>query len=125
VERRVTLVGGNPTGSSKKRRVTYFISAHDRKDKLVGIKIGSTTVGPSGDITANVKRRLLNLQTGSVLDLKLIGVYTPSDIERKAHRLLQRHRLRGEFFAPHKEVISFVEDVLQIDRLLQKALQAV
>lgn len=65
------------------------------------IKIGFTV--------GNVSQRIQSYQGGSPYELLWVGAFkgTKRD-EADAHRALAAHRLRGEWFRPTPEVISFV-----------------
>lgn len=64
------------------------------------IKIGRTTQG-------HIHVRLSQLQCGNPSPLRLLG-YLPGDLglERAMHSILARHRLQGEWFAAHPEVLK-------------------
>src|SRR5262245_48535376 len=49
--------------------------------------------------------RLDDLQTGNPRKLVLLA-YTARPTEREAHKRLQRHRLRGEWFRPDPQVLA-------------------
>lgn len=71
----------------------YFIKAG--KNKRAPIKIG---------VAANIERRLNTLQTGNHLELFLIAAIKCDSknhaygLESMFHRMLKRHRMRGEWF---------------------------
>lgn len=76
----------------------YFIRSGDGP-----IKIG---------YSKNVQRRLKDLQTISPYPLSILATYPgcPSD-ERRFHRLFAEHRLEGEWFAPHEDILAEIEAV--------------
>jgi hypothetical protein len=59
---------------------------------------------------ANARARLKALQTGSGAPLILLATQPGgAEQERALHILLKKHRLRGEWFAPHADVLKVVE----------------
>jgi hypothetical protein len=64
------------------------------------IKIGSSCV---------IERRLTELQIGSPLALNLRAVI-PGDmgVERGLHRKFALHRLHGEWFTPHQDILDLI-----------------
>lgn len=58
----------------------------------------------------DVKRRVIALQTTAAKRLRLLH-HEAGDgkVERAAHKRLAAHRLTGEWFSPHPEVLQFVE----------------
>src|SRR3954462_9184799 len=72
----------------------YFLQTGDGGP----VKIGST---------ADVRARVQFLQCGSPERLRLLGV-VDGDVfdERRVHRLLAAHRIRGEWFKPAPEVLA-------------------
>jgi hypothetical protein len=75
----------------------YFIQAED----VGSIKIGHTS--------GSVNKRLAELQTGSPVRLRVIGVMpgTPQD-EMNLHRAFACSRVQGEWFHPTRDLILFV-----------------
>ncbi len=80
--------------------IVYFMR---RSDDVGPVKIGSTTA-PG--------RRLSYMMSWSPEPLSIVAT-TPGDVrkERQFHSLLASHRLHYEWFAPHAEVLSVVDDV--------------
>jgi hypothetical protein len=77
------------------------IAAADRKSKLLKLYIIRAGKGSRFKIgiSRNPKSRLLELQTGSALSLKLVAVVVASvKHEREAHRILAPWRRHGEWF---------------------------
>jgi len=75
----------------------YFIQAGDGGP----IKIGVTT---------DVQDRLSTLQIGSALPLVLLlEVWGGIEQERGYHETFAEHRMRGEWFAPHEDLLAFIE----------------
>ncbi len=66
------------------------------------IKIGFTT---------NIKRRIIILQNGYPEKLKVLGfIQGTKETEETIHTELQKHRINGEWFEPHPEVLKKVAD---------------
>lgn len=74
--------------------LVYFI----QRGKRGPIKIGATARNPAA--------RLADLQTASPEKLRLLGCVRSS--ERYLHELFREHHIAGEWFRPHKRVLSFV-----------------
>lgn len=76
----------------------YFIQAGNGGP----IKIGYTGSDP--------KDRLATLQTGNALPLRVLVTVrgTPQD-EAALHRLFNKHRMQGEWFAPDDQILAFVQ----------------
>lgn len=74
--------------------------------------------GPDGPIkigfTASLpKRRLNELVTASPFALRILGyVQGTINFERRLHARLKVHRTKGEWFAPHSEVLEAVRETL-------------
>ena len=68
---------------------------------------GPIKIGSSEDLAS----RLSTLQTGCAEPIRLLGAVRVSDpvVERRLHRHLSEHRLRGEWFAPHPDVFAALE----------------
>jgi len=62
------------------------------------IKIGSTRGRPSS--------RLVAIQVGSAERLRLLGYLR--DDESRVHALFRQHRIGGEWFHPHQDILNFV-----------------
>jgi hypothetical protein len=87
---------------AKRQRYVYVV----RSGKAGAFKIG---------IAWDVERRLCGLQTTSPRQLRLIHHEAGGGkVERAAHKALAAHRLKGEWFRPHPEVLAFVEKVKTI-----------
>jgi hypothetical protein len=84
------------TGDRKKKRFVYAV----RHVRTKRIKIGSSLM----PIT-----RLSQLQVANSEELELLGV-CPGGLqaEEALHRRFARHRVRGEWYKPHKEVLNWV-----------------
>lgn len=78
----------------------YFIQC---KSELGAIKIGWAQ---------NVKKRLKALQTACPHELEVIAYYGPTyrEAEIETHELFAKHRLRGEWFYPHDELLKFIRE---------------
>jgi hypothetical protein len=76
------------------RMVTYFV----QRARGGPIKIGRSV---------HVGRRLIALRTGTHERLVILATID-GDHEARLHQLLARHRLRGEWFSPHPEVLAAV-----------------
>jgi len=77
---------------------TYFVS-----DGVGPIKIG---------FAMNVKTRLKALSTGSPVKLKVLATRRgPARVERFYHKRFAAHRLHGEWFSRHPDILA------EIDRL--------
>lgn len=79
----------------RKHSVVYFIQAADGP-----IKIGHAV---------NVENRLIRLQIGNAQPLKLLGVKQGGvAIEKSYHQRFNEHRIRGEWFHPHPDILNEV-----------------
>lgn len=77
----------------------YFIEASYAKTKF--IKIG---------YSANPKTRLRNLQSSCPLPLKLLGCRPGNEAdEHSLHFQFRRHRVRGEWFRPHQDLLATIQ----------------
>lgn len=82
-------------------KLVYFIQAGEG---------GPIKIGTAG----NMRTRLNALQTGSAEVLTLLATFEGGILEeRKLHRELRSHRIHGEWFRPH-------EDVMRMVRLYQR-----
>lgn len=82
----------------------YFIQAGDGGE----IKIGTAQ---------NPWARLKELQTGNGKQLRLLAVVPGGPREEgELHDRFRAHGIRGEWFAPHAEIITFVEGVTAAQR---------
>lgn len=79
------------------RLVTYFIS----DDLCSAVKIGRTY---------NISERLDCLQTGSARTLRVLAV-VDGDHEDKFHKRFSHLRLRGEWFSPALELLTFISQL--------------
>lgn len=67
------------------------------------IKIGFTKI--------SVRRRLVQLKQSSPYDIEWLGFFRGTYLdERAAHRKFHQYRLRGEWFEPHANILSFIEE---------------
>jgi hypothetical protein len=67
------------------------------------IKIGFTKT--------SVRRRIIALQQSSPYEIEWLGYFAGTYLdERAAHRRLHAHKLRGEWFLPHKDVFDFIQE---------------
>ena len=77
-------------------------------------------IGPEGGpikigYTANLTARLRSLRLANALPISLLAsVEGPTRLEREYHRRFAAHRLHGEWFAPHPDILA------EIDRLTTK-----
>jgi hypothetical protein len=71
-------------------------------------------VGTDGPIkigqTIDVQKRLSMLQTGNHEEMRLLLVLPDRSAERELHRRFTSCRLRGEWFKPAPELLSFIRD---------------
>lgn len=75
----------------------YFV----QQDETGPIKIGCTT---------NVDKRLAQLQIGSAVPLRLLGVMTGHHAqEASLHEQFAKDRLEGEWFSPSRELLEYIE----------------
>jgi len=63
------------------------------------IKIGQTSKDPQTRVAA--------LQIGSAEPLRLLGFFRSK--ESKIHEMFREHRMSGEWFRPHPEILTFIE----------------
>jgi hypothetical protein len=82
------------TTMGKKMKTVYFI----QRGEDGPIKIGSTGLDP--------RHRLAALQIGSAERLRLLGYLQSKETE--IHSLFSEHRLSGEWFRPHQDILEFV-----------------
>lgn len=69
------------------------------------VKIGFTREGPA--------KRIAQLQQSCPWKLRMMGFVAGSKHhERALQERLQKHRMEGEWFAPHREVITLINNVL-------------
>jgi hypothetical protein len=77
--------------------MVYFIQIQDNGP----IKIGSAKHPPS---------RMSMLQIGIPEKLNLVMVlFGDNELERILHRKFNNHRIRGEWFRPHEDILSFIK----------------
>jgi len=116
MERKISLVGGTPTGAPKieRRKETYFLGCWSPAGKLRYVKIGVTGLG-------NSRRRLKTLQTGNPDRLTLMAVYC-GDVERKLHREFKSTRLhkKTEFFKATPKLLRLIEQLRNINEDLKR-----
>lgn len=98
--------------SSTLPRITvYFIQVDrpDVEDMLGPIKIGRA------HSPAAARTRLCDLQVASPWPLRLLGIIpcAPEDTERRLHRRFKAHRMRGEWFAPVKSLLRYIQEYAQ------------
>ena len=80
---------------SKHQGHVYFVQAGEG---------GPIKIGWSQDVA----QRIAGLQTAQAEPLRLLGTLPGTRLdEARVHRVLDHHRLRGEWFHPHAEVIRF------------------
>jgi hypothetical protein len=80
----------------------YLIRAETSVFGIDGaLKIGFTRYDPAG--------RVAHLQIGCPFPLVLIGYIRPGSVrlEKQIHGMFARHRLQGEWFRPHAEILNF------------------
>lgn len=86
------------------------------KQQMHGIVYFFRWAAPGGPIKigftkTSVRRRIQVLKQSSPYDIEWLGYFYGTYLdERKAHRHLHRHRLRGEWFTPAQEVLDFIEE---------------
>lgn len=69
---------------------------------------GPIKIGTAGD----VERRLRSLQSGNPVTLVLLGAMPAwGGEESELHAAFAEHRIRGEWFRPHPDLIAYVRDV--------------
>lgn len=86
---------------------TYFIRA------LSGgghIKIGRTT---------DLDVRLKSLQCSNPHELVLLG-YLEKDVESILHRKFSEHKVRGEWFSPHPDILSYIKENCVVSSQFQR-----
>lgn len=79
--------------------ITYFIQAgHD----------GPIKIGTASDPESRIK----TLQCGNHVPLRLLASFPDSGdtSEKKLHRRFAKHQIRGEWFAPHYDILKFVKE---------------
>jgi uncharacterized protein YozE (UPF0346 family) len=85
----------------EKGTVYFLKSPHSHE-----IKIGFT----SGEVS----KRLSSLQTSHPYQLELLTTIPGNtDLERSLHQQFEQYRLRGEWFKPHPEIISYISNIKQ------------
>ena len=89
-------------------KVIYFI----RNGEDGPIKVGYTE--------DNAEYRLKSLQTGNPDELTLLGeIYGSKDDERKIHKKFEKHKLRGEWFNPENDLLSFISNKIEKADLME------
>lgn len=82
----------------------------DRRIYFIGSEAGPIKIG----VADCAKSRLETLQTGSPVKLFIMAEMSGGpNIERSYHEKFSEHRLHGEWFAPHPDILA------EIDRLKQ------
>lgn len=77
----------------------YFAEASDTNNRF--IKIG---------YSAEPRRRVQSLQASCPMQVKLLGVLPGNkDTERQFHREFRRHRIRGEWYHPHEDLLDTIK----------------
>jgi hypothetical protein len=77
-------------------RTVYFI----QRGETGPIKIGKTRHDP--------RRRMATLQVGSAERLHLLGCCAEFE-ETKVHFQFRQHRMSGEWFMPHPDILDFIQ----------------
>ena len=86
----------------------YFIAAIDWDDPEIvgGIKVGVSGYPPE---------RARKLQVDNPLRVELLGWFeAPAGTEKILHGRLAAHRLHGEWFRPHRDVLALLEECLEV-----------
>lgn len=78
-----------------KAKHTYFIQMGKR---------GPIKIGTAFDVYA----RLTSLQTSSPSKLRIVG-YVEKNVEKHLHEMFASHRIRGEWFRPHREIVRYIK----------------
>lgn len=87
----------------------YVVKAFHEKE-FVQVKVGWAV---------NVSRRLAELQTGSPVELRLIGEIAcrskqhARELERTIHRMFVKQRRRGEWFRLSQKHLAMLERVIE------------
>lgn len=77
----------------------------------IGVTTGHVKIGK----TWNFRRRLNGLQGANPFPLMLLAVLsTDESDEREFHHMFANHRLSGEWFSPHQEIVSAIRDARRI-----------
>lgn len=93
------VVAAWPSRVVRSHRVYFIQAGEPDADGRALVKIGFTT---------DVEQRVKQLQTASPLSLKLLEVTIGTQaVEAFLHRVLRRHRIRGEWFRIHADDISY------------------
>lgn len=68
-------------------------------------------------LTKDIDKRLVSLQTGSPYPLRLLS-WTPGneETEKYVHDLYRDHRLEGEWFLPHPDLVQDIEYLEQLHK---------
>lgn len=77
--------------------------------------------GSTGPIKIGVAKhpleRMKTLQTASPVELFFRALeWSSAGVERDLHRIFAAHRVRGEWFAPHPDLFSFVAEVAWLNK---------
>jgi hypothetical protein len=68
------------------------------------VKIGHTTI-------KGLEKRILNLQTGTPYELKILGLlWGDKKIEKSIHKEFKESHIRGEWFYYTEKLHKFIED---------------
>lgn len=84
-------------------------------DAQLGPKVYAIQIGDAGPIKVgvaiNLSRRMWTLQTACPWQLQLRAHWLAAwSSESIAHDALARHRIRGEWFEPHRFVLSYIKN---------------
>lgn len=72
-------------------------------------------------VTKDIKKRLIELQNGSAIELRLVDtVPGDRDLEQRIHLELSRHRIRGEWYLPGGALVAQVRELVGDERILAR-----
>lgn len=90
--------------------LSFVVGSLGQRSRVYFIQVGLGGPIKIGRSTAPLTR-LATLQTGHSEQLRLLVTTTGGDeLEKSLHQKLRSHRLRGEWFSPHAEVLAEVDD---------------
>lgn len=86
----------------------YFVQAEATSD----VKIGFST---------NIQKRIKALVTGSSSGLVLLGAMPGTVFDEKAlHKRFSQHRLQGEWFRNHPEVMGYINEIVAVKGIVAR-----
>ncbi len=61
-------------------------------------------------VSLDPRARIRTMQVHNPVDLKVLGLFVVNQTtEREAHWMFRDHRVRGEWFTPHEDILAYIE----------------